>query len=510
MHNQPERRNFPLAFLGYGFLYAWGYTLWCTESLSTRSVSSGSYEFSWLISAIVVPVALVALALVSRRVDLERSRVPYVLAPITAALGTVLSVVYQYVSHETLSTGLAVLSGLGTGMASALFSVLWCLALAHLDTAALETVVPASFAISVLCALIVPSLDQIPAVVAALLLVALCAGSLLRCRSAIDAACAKGDLSTERTPDDMQPIESIPNIVRMLIFGIAAWAVMNVAPTAANDVNPTVAGIDLAAALGYILAIALALGVVRYAVRVDFQALAFVTLPLLVLSMTLYAFGSAGTLFWATVLNSALNSCCEIILVLYFIRIARARSEPRAFWLALGSAANYTGVLLGQLGDIASARLDLAASQQPLLCLVIVCIYAFAMALVPQRHPYGVIASRNGAVAKNPSSSSNINDSSHPASLPASESTPTSPFPLVPDKLDALDIACNRLAEEFRLSAREAEVCIYLAHGRSQSYIRDALFLSKNTVATHTRRLYAKLGVHSKQELIDLVESRRA
>ena len=49
-------------------------------------------------------------------------------------------------------------------------------------------------------------------------------------------------------------------------------------------------------------------------------------------------------------------------------------------------------------------------------------------------------------------------------------------------------------------------MCEYLARGRSQAYIRDALFLSKNTVATHTRRLYAKLGVHSKQELIDLVE----
>ena len=49
-------------------------------------------------------------------------------------------------------------------------------------------------------------------------------------------------------------------------------------------------------------------------------------------------------------------------------------------------------------------------------------------------------------------------------------------------------------------------MCEYLARGRSQTYIREALFLSKNTVATHVRRIYTKLDVHSKQELIDLVE----
>ena len=45
-----------------------------------------------------------------------------------------------------------------------------------------------------------------------------------------------------------------------------------------------------------------------------------------------------------------------------------------------------------------------------------------------------------------------------------------------------------------------------LAQGRSQPYIRDVLYLSKNTVSTHTRHIYKKLDVHSKQELLDLLE----
>lgn len=46
----------------------------------------------------------------------------------------------------------------------------------------------------------------------------------------------------------------------------------------------------------------------------------------------------------------------------------------------------------------------------------------------------------------------------------------------------------------------------YLGRGRSQPYIRDQLVLSKNTVASHVKHIYAKLGVHSKQEVIDLFE----
>lgn len=45
-----------------------------------------------------------------------------------------------------------------------------------------------------------------------------------------------------------------------------------------------------------------------------------------------------------------------------------------------------------------------------------------------------------------------------------------------------------------------------LAQGRSRPYIRDALILSKNTVATHIRHIYEKMGIHSQQELIDLAQ----
>lgn len=69
-----------------------------------------------------------------------------------------------------------------------------------------------------------------------------------------------------------------------------------------------------------------------------------------------------------------------------------------------------------------------------------------------------------------------------------------------------LDAVCAQLAAQGALSGRETEILQYLARGRSQPYIRDELVLSKNTVATHVKHIYQKLEVHSRQELLDLVE----
>ena len=45
---------------------------------------------------------------------------------------------------------------------------------------------------------------------------------------------------------------------------------------------------------------------------------------------------------------------------------------------------------------------------------------------------------------------------------------------------------------------------LQLARGRSASFIAEDLVCSPATVRTHMKSIYTKLGVHSKQELIDL------
>ena len=69
-----------------------------------------------------------------------------------------------------------------------------------------------------------------------------------------------------------------------------------------------------------------------------------------------------------------------------------------------------------------------------------------------------------------------------------------------------IDLICEQLAKRYGLTDRERQILGYLAVGRSLPYIRDELVLSKNTVDTHAKNLYRKLGIHSRQELIDLFD----
>lgn len=72
---------------------------------------------------------------------------------------------------------------------------------------------------------------------------------------------------------------------------------------------------------------------------------------------------------------------------------------------------------------------------------------------------------------------------------------------------DAIAASCDGMAQQYHLTPREREVLGMLAHGRNAPYIQEKLVLSRNTIKTHVQNIYAKLGVHSQQELIDSVES---
>lgn len=70
----------------------------------------------------------------------------------------------------------------------------------------------------------------------------------------------------------------------------------------------------------------------------------------------------------------------------------------------------------------------------------------------------------------------------------------------------SLDEKCAVVARLYGLSPRETEVLTLLARGRNAAHIADELYISRNTVGTHRRNIYRKLGVHDQQELLSLVE----
>lgn len=71
---------------------------------------------------------------------------------------------------------------------------------------------------------------------------------------------------------------------------------------------------------------------------------------------------------------------------------------------------------------------------------------------------------------------------------------------------DILESGVEVIAGENGLTRREREILGYLARGRSARYIAEDLVISENTVWAHVKRIYAKTGVHAKQELMSSVE----
>ena len=65
---------------------------------------------------------------------------------------------------------------------------------------------------------------------------------------------------------------------------------------------------------------------------------------------------------------------------------------------------------------------------------------------------------------------------------------------------------CASIAARYDLTPRESEVLYALLQGRSYTNIGHRLFISKSTVKTHANHIYSKMGVGTRDELIDLLE----
>jgi DNA-binding CsgD family transcriptional regulator len=68
----------------------------------------------------------------------------------------------------------------------------------------------------------------------------------------------------------------------------------------------------------------------------------------------------------------------------------------------------------------------------------------------------------------------------------------------------------REISESFGLTPREQEFFGYLAQGRSIPWTVEHLSISDGTGRSHARHIYTKLSVHSRQELLDLVDVKTA
>lgn len=84
---------------------------------------------------------------------------------------------------------------------------------------------------------------------------------------------------------------------------------------------------------------------------------------------------------------------------------------------------------------------------------------------------------------------------------------PASAIPIDNTPSSTLDARCDYVRQHFGLTERETDMVRLLAHGRSKTSISKELFISENTVKSYTRNVYSKLNIHSKQQLLDILDN---
>ncbi len=86
----------------------------------------------------------------------------------------------------------------------------------------------------------------------------------------------------------------------------------------------------------------------------------------------------------------------------------------------------------------------------------------------------------------------------------ASATEAAAPVLHAPDTF-TMECACRTLGKQAGLTPRETDVLMLVGEGRSYQKVADNLGISLGTVQGHIKSVYRKLGVHTRQELIDLL-----
>ena len=222
----------------------------------------------------------------------------------------------------------------------------------------------------------------------------------------------------------------------------------------------------------------------------------FVLIAIAVVFVALALAGPAAGV-WLSILASVARNFVLVLLTVVLLYIVHACGSDPHFAYGIGRGIHALGTLVGVLAHflLDAGGLPFALSLNVVLFLVAITFLMLGASSAQAVRLLEEDAARRAGEGHGPGVSA-----TDPAATPA----PT-PDQLVTATMDALDARCDELAAEHGLTERETDIVKLLAKGRSRGFIATDLVISENTVRFHCRNAYAKLGIHTKQELLSLI-----
>lgn len=242
---------------------------------------------------------------------------------------------------------------------------------------------------------------------------------------------------------------------------------------------------------------------------IRFSTLWNVSVTLIIAGVLLLALsGSTATLAGATLISIS-NTFAVGLLWFSCYDIARHSSIPAYLILGVGWLAH---VLPREIGRAGIWLLEPHSSEAVIVIAFVVFLLALAMVLllndsIPvKRHLFSEFRNQTAIDSSEEALSSTSEAASDGSAIPRQRRSPAEAEKPKPREDTLLSQHLSLLGKRYSLTERELEVVGLLAQGRSRISIGEKLYISENTVRTYVKNIYAKLDIHSKQELLDRLE----
>lgn len=452
-------------FLGLGFAWSWAWTIWgALSSLAGGSSFGIASSPAWIASAVA---CIVALPLLGRLMGAQEKPASGKWIAAAALLSTAGSIALGACALGGAPLPLHLAAGAAIGAGSALLYLLWTDGYTRAPQVRPTVAVPLCAAVTVIPVVIISGsvalaswifAASLPAISSLMLL------SFLKRDATAKPAARRGSAPSAR---------ETARALWAPAFGIASfYGLVGVTTGTATFVGVGIAGVfeGVFAAAGAVLALVLAVAAhirPRTAPAPDY------------LRWTL-ALGTIGALLylqWFDELRLAGVTLFRVAEVLAFIYMftfaliqARAGRVSHLTAIVVLMAASQSGSLAGNLaGQLWGAVYEGAGEFMLVSFFASLCLIA-------------------GLFVK-----------------PAAEAVFEAPPAAESSAGDDIETTCDAVARAYALAPRQRDVLVHLACGRTAARTAQALTMSENTVASYTKQIYARLGVHSKQELIDFV-----
>jgi len=471
----PARLRVPLRYLGFGFYWIWLVRLWSDGPASPLVL--GTPEATTAVRVIVqlaTTVPLLAAFVFARQLNKPAGeRAMLICAAVLGPAGTAIAMLGR--GKALIFEPYLVAAWIAIGLSCACITLLWGRFYSSIDLERASLYMPASLVLAGIGNYIILALQTVPAAIVTVALPLCAAAAYLLTASEIPST------RNERGPSGRTHLKLLWRIVlAMLVYGVVIGFFLNARPEFERAIStPVIQLVWLAVPIAILFAVRKKRMIMMYKLVLPLTAAGFLLIPLL---------GARGGWLGGPVITAG-SHCFDILtwVALSDIAYTRDLSPMRVF--GLGRAGNTGGIALGWTVSflvLGGSSLDSPAILALSLGIVFVLILTATL----------IFTERNIFAAGEPPA--------EPAGarLQASDQEQSG--------LGHWRQRCLALARSRGLSPREEEVMLLLAKGHSIQHVQNALVITYSTAKAHTNHIYKKLGIHSRQELIELVERQDA